>query len=66
MFEKDIKDIGDTVKAGAFFERAGKVALTDNFDYAIDMYMEGLRRAPDVLEDGHVPLRKMALVRQGK
>jgi tetratricopeptide (TPR) repeat protein len=30
------------------------------------MYLEGLRRAPDALEDGHVPLRKMTLVRQGK
>ncbi len=53
-------------KARAFFQRAEDVAATDNFDYAIDMYMEGLRRAPDALEDGHVPLRKMALVRQGK
>jgi len=53
-------------KARAFFQRAEDVAATDNFDYAIDMYLEGLRRAPDALEDGHVPLRKMALVRQGK
>ncbi len=53
-------------KARAFFQRAEDVAATDNFDYAIDMYLEGLRRAPDALEDGHVPLRKMTLVRQGK
>ncbi len=53
-------------KARAFFQRAEDVAATDNFDYAIDMYLEGLRRAPDAMEDGHVPLRKMTLVRQGK
>ena len=53
-------------KARAFFERAEDVASTDNFDYAIDMYMEGLRRAPDALEDGHAALRKIALIRQGK
>jgi len=53
-------------KAVAFFERAEDVAATDNFDYAIDMYMEGLRRAPDALEDGHGALRKIALIRQGK
>jgi tetratricopeptide (TPR) repeat protein len=53
-------------KARAFFQRAEEVAATDNFDYAIDMYLEGLRRAPDALEDGHAPLRRMALIRQGK
>ena len=56
----------DLEKAVAFFERAEEVASTDNFDYAIDMYMEGLRRAPDALEDGHAALRKIALIRQGK
>lgn len=53
-------------KARAFFQRAEEVAATDNFDYAIDMYLEGLRCAPDALEDGHAPLRRMALIRQGK
>lgn len=53
-------------KARAFFQRAEEVASTDNFDYAIDMYLEGLRRCPDALEDGHAPLRRIALIRQGK
>lgn len=53
-------------KARAFFDRAEQVAATDNFDYAIDMYLEGLRRAPDALEDGHVALRRCSLIRQGK
>ncbi|MBL7214419.1 MAG: tetratricopeptide repeat protein [Phycisphaerae bacterium] len=53
-------------KARAFFERAEEVASTDNFDYAIDLYLEGLRLFPDALEDGHAPLRRLALMRQGK
>ena len=53
-------------KAKVFFERAEYVAATDNFDYAIDMYLEGLRLAPDALEEGHMALRQMALIRLGK
>ena len=53
-------------KARAFFARAEEVASTDNFDYAIDLYLEGLRFAPDALEDGHAPLRRLSLIRQGK
>ncbi len=53
-------------KARAFFEVAKKSAEVDNFDYAIDMYLEGLRCAPDALAEGHIPLCEMALRRQGK
>ncbi len=53
-------------KAIAFFERGEQVASTDNFDYAIEMYLEGIKRAPDALELGHIPLRRVALIRQGK
>ncbi len=53
-------------KALTFFERAEEVASTDNFDYAIDLYLEGLRLCPDALEDGHAPLRRIGLIRQGK
>ena len=58
-------DVG-LAKAKPFFGRAEQVAATDNFDYAIDMYMEGLRLAPDALDQGHKKLRLMALIRQGK
>ncbi|HEG43741.1 MAG TPA: hypothetical protein ENH94_06815 [Phycisphaerales bacterium] len=51
-------------KAVAFFERAEEVAATENFDYAIDMYLRGLRLAPNAVEEGHIPLRKLALLRQ--
>lgn len=60
------ENIADLVKARAFFERAKKVAETNNFDYAIDMYLEGLRYAPDALEEGHLPLGELALQRKGK
>ena len=53
-------------KAMAFFDRAEQVAATNNFDYATDMYIEGLRRAPDALDQGHKPLRRNSLIRQGK
>ncbi len=53
-------------KARSFFEGAGKSAEVDNFDYAIDMYLEGLRYAPDALAEGHIPLCELALRRQGK
>jgi tetratricopeptide (TPR) repeat protein len=55
-----------SAKAKAFFEVAIKSAEVDNFDYAIDMYLEGLRYAPDALAEGHIPLCEMALRRQGK
>jgi len=60
------KDIVETAKAGIFFERAQKVAETNNFDYAIDMFLEGLCRDPDALEDGHMKLHELALFRQVK
>ncbi len=63
MLEEDGSDFD---KAKAFFERARKVSETNNFDYAIDMYLEGLRYAPEALEEGHLPLCELALQRQGK
>ncbi len=51
-------------KAEQFFKRAGSVAETDNFDYAIDLYLEGLRCAPEQLEKGHLELYTLAVHRQ--
>lgn len=56
----------DLEKAKVFFERAEEVASTGNFDYAIEMYLDGLRLAPDAVEQGHIPLRQMALLRQSR
>jgi tetratricopeptide (TPR) repeat protein len=60
------KGIGESVKAAVFFERARKVAETSNFDYSIDMYLEGLRCTPEAVQHGHMPLHELALARQGK
>lgn len=65
MHPDDVLD-SNLEKARAFFARAEEVALTDNFDYAIQLYLDGLKFSPDAVEDGHIPLRKLALIRQGK
>ena len=52
-------------RAKSFFDKARKVAETNNFDYAIDLYLQGLRYSPDALEEGHLPLCELALHRQG-
>jgi len=65
MAQMNVDNGGALAKARAFFERAEQVAATNNFEYAIDMYLEGLRLAPDALEQGHKPLRYISLVRQG-
>jgi tetratricopeptide (TPR) repeat protein len=53
-------------KAQAFFDKARDVAETGNFDYAIDMYLQGLRHAPDALREGHLPLCELGLQRREK
>ncbi len=53
-------------KAKVFFERAREAAESENFDYAIEMYLGGLNLAPDALEEGHLPLCELALQRKGK
>jgi hypothetical protein len=60
------EDAQALAKAKAFFEKARKVAETNNVDYAIDMYLQGLRYSPDALEEGHLPLCELALQRQGR
>jgi len=54
------------IKARGFFEKARKVAEVNDFDYAIDIYLEGLRLAPDEVRQGHMALRELALLRQSK
>jgi len=53
-------------KAKAFFDRARKLTDTKNYDQAIEMYLEGLRYAPEALEEGHLPLCELALQRKGQ
>lgn len=59
-----VDDNQAAARAKAFFDKAGKVAETKNFDYAIDMYLQGLHYAPDALREGHLPLAELALQRR--
>ena len=58
------EDAQMSAKARAFFEKAEKVGRTNNFDYAIDMYLQGLHYEPEALKQGHLPLCELALQRQ--
>jgi len=53
-------------KGKAFFERAEQVAETGNWDFAIEMYVEGIRREPGSVERGHKPLRQVAMSRKAQ
>ncbi len=59
-------DQGDLAAARAFFDKARGAAESKNYDYAIEMYLEGLQRAPDALEEGHLPLCELGLQRRGR
>src|SRR5277367_1915063 len=50
-------------KGKAFFDRAKTVTVTGNYDYAIDMYIEGLNREPFNLEE-HKNLREVGFRRK--
>jgi tetratricopeptide (TPR) repeat protein len=56
----------DLAEARSFFEKARNAADRKQYDYAIDMYLEGLSRAPDTLEEGHLPLCELGLQRRGR
>lgn len=53
-------------KGKAFFDRADEVAETGNWDFAIELYLEGIRREPENLARGHKPLRNVALNRKAQ
>ncbi|MDY7010071.1 MAG: tetratricopeptide repeat protein [Planctomycetota bacterium] len=51
-------------KGKAFFDRGDQVAETGNWDFAIQMYLEGIRREPGNIERGHGPMRNVSLNRK--
>jgi len=53
-------------RASVFFDKARQVAALNDYDYAIELYLKGLRCTPDALQDGHIPLCELALQRQKK
>ncbi len=52
--------------ARSFFAKARAAAERKQYDFAIDMYLDGLIRAPDALEEGHLPLCELGLQRRGQ
>lgn len=53
----------DQRKAKAFFDKARTVADTGNYDYALEMMVQGMRLDPDSVEAHHT-LREMSLKRK--
>lgn len=51
-------------RAQEFFRQASEVAYTLNYDYAIELFLDGLSFWPDTVDYGHKPLRDIALRRQ--
>ncbi len=66
MAESESKsELAPSNSAGkAFFDRADQIAETGNWDYAIEVYVEGLKREPGNIERGHNPLREVSLHRK--
>ena len=59
---KDIPE-EDSKKAKVFFERAATVANAGQFDYAIEMYLSGLKFDPEAV-DAHQALREISMRRK--
>jgi tetratricopeptide (TPR) repeat protein len=59
-------DAHNLAEAKVFFAKARASAERKQYDFAIDMYLDGLIRAPDALEEGHLPLCELGLQRRGK
>jgi tetratricopeptide (TPR) repeat protein len=54
----------DLGKARALFAKGQAAAEAKNFDEGIALYIEGLRWAPDAVQEGHIKLRELAFQRQ--
>ncbi|MCD6303408.1 MAG: hypothetical protein J7M21_00415, partial [Planctomycetes bacterium] len=66
MTQADSQQTTTKGKGKAFFDRAEQIAETGNWDFAIEMYLEGIQREPDNLEQGHKPLREVAIKRKAQ
>ena len=63
---QEVKKPSPPGKGKAFFARAEEVSETGNWDFAIEMYVEGLKREPENVDQGHQPLREVALKRKAQ
>ena len=52
--------------AQLFFKKGKDAAASGNFDYAIDLFIQGLRQDPEALESGHLELCRVGLKRQAQ
>ena len=66
MAETESKQDTASGKGKAFFDRGDQVAETGNWDFAIQMYLEGIRREPGNLQRGHHMLREVSLKRKAQ
>lgn len=62
--DRPVVDEKDKAKARKWFARAGEVADTRNYDYAIECFINGLELWPEAVEEGHRPLWAVALQRR--
>jgi tetratricopeptide (TPR) repeat protein len=53
-------------KGSTFFQRAEEVAGTGNWDFAIEMFLQGILREPENIEQGHQRLREVSLIRKAQ
>jgi len=65
MTQADADNGSESGDGTAFFERADEVAQIGNWDFAIELYLEGIRREPGNVERGHQKLWEVALNRKG-
>ena len=56
----------DIAKARKCFERGQELAEKRSYDYAIEMYINGLTHWPEAVDEGHKPCRAAALFRGGQ
>jgi tetratricopeptide (TPR) repeat protein len=66
MSQADAEETGQEGVGKAFFERADEVAQLGNWDFAIELYLEGIKREPGNVDRGHQKLWEMAMNRKAK
>lgn len=59
-------DSASAGKGAAFFKRAEQVAEMSSWDFAIEMYLQGIKREPDNVARGHQGLREVSLKRKSQ
>ena len=63
--ETNVYEVPEELKKRArdYFSKADKVAYTLNYDYAIELYLDGISFWPTALQEGHFKLRDISIRR---